>query len=152
MHTNQQTQKVLLLESLLSIATALVIIFRFDEYGFLFLSKHTWLGLSLILLGTPDGVEIGRCIEVYSRRAYNTPPTDYPNLSCQKLASAHSARFRVVFNSRIGIMQNMEGSASALLPSHIALYMHYLVFSAWFTSLVSMYFHFLTCTISEASC
>ena len=58
------------------IAIALVIIFGVDEYSFLFLSTHAWLGLGMILLGLLGGVEIGRCIEVYSRRAYNAPRTD----------------------------------------------------------------------------
>ena len=60
----------------LFIAVAFVIIFGVDEYGFLFLSTHAWLELGLILLVLLGGVEIGRCIEVYSSRAYNTPPTD----------------------------------------------------------------------------
>ena len=62
--------------NVLFIAIVLVIISGVDEYGFLFLSTHAWLGLGMILLVLLGGVEIGRCIEAYSRRAYNTPPTD----------------------------------------------------------------------------
>lgn len=59
----------------LFIAITIVIIFDVDEYGFLFLSTRVaWIGI--ILLGLLGGVENGRCIEVYSRRACNTPPTD----------------------------------------------------------------------------